>query len=215
MEFLSGVQASHIDPPPPVDVQLKLAEDVTDALMTWHAVESPNGYGKIDGPYYPRWVDSYKSLLAKAQDEIHNGPLSKGVLPPAVVETLDLSIEAMESIFGNVPSKPILIHGDIWLPNVLVDPETFRITGILDPIGARWADRELDFAPMWWPWEGGGDYLMKCYTRRVEMPDGFDLRCRFYGFWFRMLAFASIGWDWGEGIVNEAAEFREAMKEHL
>jgi aminoglycoside phosphotransferase (APT) family kinase protein len=214
MECLPGVQASHIDPPP-VPIQQRLAEDVIDALMTWHAVENPEGYGSIGGPYHRRWVDSYKGLLLKAQDELHNGPLSKGVLPEYVVEVADRSIEAMESIFGHIEGSPVLIHGDIWLPNVLIDPETFKITGILDPIGARWADRELDFAPMWWPWEGGGDYLMNCYTRRVTIPDGFDLRRRFYGFWFRLLAFASIGWPMGDGAPTEAAELHQAMEEQL
>src|SRR5262249_6889804 len=39
----------------------------------------------------------------------------------------------------------VLVHGDVGLHNIAVDPESFTVLGIFDYEGAAWADRHHDF----------------------------------------------------------------------
>jgi aminoglycoside phosphotransferase (APT) family kinase protein len=43
------------------------------------------------------------------------------------------------------PDDSVLLHGDLGLHNVVVDPATFEVRGVFDYDGAAWADRHHDF----------------------------------------------------------------------
>ncbi|MGH8218924.1 MAG: phosphotransferase family protein [Steroidobacteraceae bacterium] len=42
----------------------------------------------------------------------------------------------------------MLVHADLGLHNVVVDPETLRVAGVIDYEGAVYGDRHQDFAVM-------------------------------------------------------------------
>lgn len=69
---------------------------------------------------------------------------------PAVVDDVDLmvmmenTIERYEAVAVDA-SDCVLVHGDVGLHNLALDPETDNVNGIFDYDGAAWADRHHDF----------------------------------------------------------------------
>jgi aminoglycoside phosphotransferase (APT) family kinase protein len=52
---------------------------------------------------------------------------------------------AMSETVRVAPGDCALVHGDLGFHNSVLDPETFRVTGVYDYDGAAWADRHYDF----------------------------------------------------------------------
>lgn len=196
LEKLPGIQASSLKDPT-LSVQEQIAEEIVDLLLKWHDVSHPQGYGPLNGPYYDKWSDFQKSLAMMHLDEVKSLPLEKP-LPSIILEAAERSIESAEAILGDVSGEAVLVHGDIWLPNILIDPETYRVTGIVDPQNCRWDEREADVVPMDWPY-GDYQFLMKVYQQRYPLREGWPLRFAFQRFWFMMEAMYLIGPDSAKG----------------
>ncbi len=213
MEYVPGVPASSL-PPPPQDVQERLANETIEHLLRWHSVRNPQGYGGLDGPFYERWLDYYLPRVLRIRAKMDDEDDHTGRPTPFVLDMADKAIDAAESVLGHIRGGAVLIHGDIWLPNVLVDPESMEVLGIIDPVESQWAEPEMDLIPMYWPW-GDGDYLMKTYRKHVELPDGFELRFPYYHFWWTMGACISLGWHYANGGGGEAQALDEALRMYL
>lgn len=209
MEYVPGVPASNL-PPPPQDVQEQLANETIEHLLRWHSVRNPQGYGGLDGPFYPKWTDYYMPKVLETRANMENKEDTSGQPAEFVLQIADRSIQAADKIIGHISDGAVLNHGDIWMPNVLVDPKTVRVLAIIDPVQADWSEAEMDLIPMSWPW-GDGDYLMKVYREHVELDDGFDIRFPFYHFWWTMRACTWLGWQYAEGGIHHARALDEAL----
>ena len=70
---------------------------------------------------------------------------------PEILEAIEMLQSVLDIVFSREtdPAKYILHHHDLSLANILVDPETFKITGIVDweciGVVPRWADRHPQF----------------------------------------------------------------------
>lgn len=151
------------------------------------------GYGPLGGPYFERWSDYQRSVACqRLQEVLELHP--EGALAPSILKAAQRSIESVEAILGDVRGGAVLVHGDIWLPNVLIEPDTYQVAGLVDPQNCRWDEREMDVVPMDWPY---GDYrfLMRRYEQRRPLREGWPLRFAFHRFWFMMGATYWIGPD--------------------
>ena len=69
---------------------------------------------------------------------------------PGVVDDVDLvvsmgrTVERYEALAVDAGDR-VLVHGDLALHNLALDPETDTVNGIFDYDGAAWADRHHDF----------------------------------------------------------------------
>ena len=69
---------------------------------------------------------------------------------PGVVDDVDLvvimgrTIERYEAVVVGAGDR-VLVHGDLGLHNLALDPETDAVDGIFDYDGVAWADRHHDF----------------------------------------------------------------------
>jgi fructosamine-3-kinase len=136
----------------------------------------------------------------------------KDTIPPIIYEMAHRSFEAVEDILGPVEGNAVLVHGDIWLPNILIDPSTYAVTGIVDPSMARWDEREMDVVPMDWPWAGDYQFLMKAYQKQCPLREGWELRFAFHRFWFMTNAIFVIGPDAAKG---DAENLKKLMDEQM
>jgi fructosamine-3-kinase len=209
MEYVPGIPASNLQPPPQ-DVQERLANETIEHLLRWHAVRNPRGYGSLDGPFHSRWIDYYLPRVLETRGKMGSEDGSSGKPSELAIQVADRSIDAAEKVLGHIRDNAVLNHGDIWMPNVLVDPETVRVLAIIDPVEADWSEAEMDLIPMYWPW-GDGDYLMKVYRQHVELDEGFDLRFAFYHFWWTMRACTWLGWHYADGGKAHAKALDEAL----
>lgn len=210
MEYIEGVPASEIDDPEH-DAAERLAHDLVDILLSWHTVRNPLGYGDLDGPYYQKWTDHYGKRIAIYHSTLHS---MGNAAPVAMLDMADSAADITEDVLGSRCDQAVLIHSDFWLPNILVDPYTLQVTGVIDPLDAEWADRELDLILVDWPW-GDPHYILNLYQQRFPLDAGFPLRYAFYEFWYAMQTFIRAGWRTDENDKRVIAALRNAINRYL
>ena len=112
--------------------------------------------------------------------------LPKGALPNrrniVLTRQQGLEIPGVE-IFNSLPaedSKPVLIHADLNIMNIMADPKTLKLIAFIDPNGCMWAHREYDlyqFHNMW-----GDSYgLYETYKEKCPLSPYADFRVAYYG----------------------------------
>lgn len=156
----------------------KFADEVISGMLEWHSVTNDK-FGELSNPVYDSWYDYYKTEKQepwlKALNELaENGKFSK--------KKMQILYEATE-MFNNLPqenTKPVLIHADLNIMNIMADPKTFELTGFIDPCGSIWADREYDLFQLRNMW-GDAYGLYETYKNRCEMSQFTDFRVAYYG----------------------------------
>jgi len=192
LEYLPGVRACSVEPPDTATAE-RLADEIVQALLAWHAVKHPAGFGPLDGPYYGLWVDYYRERVVAYHAEICREGSPELMLSDYVRKIAERSLARTDGILAGAHREAVLVHSDYHLADLLMDPKTYRLTGAIDPLDAEWADPELDLLHWEWPW-GDPQHLLTKYQQQVALPDGFPLRYAFYDFWYAMQNLARIGW---------------------
>ena len=154
------------------------ADAVIDGMLQWHRVTNDK-FGSLAAPEYDSWYDYYKKekqepWLKGFSELSKKGKLSKN--------RLNVLIEATE-LFNSLPaedSKPVLIHADLNIMNIMADPKTLELIAFIDPNGCMWADREYDlyqFHNMW----GDAYGLYETYKAKCPLSPYADFRVAYYG----------------------------------
>ena len=155
----------------------KFARDVVSGMLGWHSVTNDK-FGSLGEPLYDNWYDYYKDekqkpWLSALKELSDNGKFSK--------KKLQLLIEATD-LFNNLPeenTKPVLIHGDLNIMNIMADSKTLELTAFIDPCGSMWADREYDLFQLRNMW-GDAYGLYEEYKRRAGSSEFTDFRVAYY-----------------------------------
>ncbi len=71
--------------------------------------------------------------------------LPQVVQDPRLLERINL---ALEQRAASPVGRPVLVHADLGLHNTVVNPDSLRVTGVIDYEGAVFGDRHQDFAYM-------------------------------------------------------------------
>ncbi len=156
----------------------KFANDVIDTMLEWHSVTAEK-FGDMANPIYDNWRDFYitekqKPFLEGLSKLADSGKFSK--------KTLAFLKEATE-IYNNLPDeseKPVLIHGDLNIMNIMADPKSLKLTGIIDPSGSIYTDREYDLFQLRNMW-GDTFGLYDTYKRKCNLSEYADFRVAYYG----------------------------------
>ena len=90
--------------------------------------------------------------------------------------------------FAKTDFKPTLIHGDLSSENILFDPRTHRLTGILDWSYAQVGDPALDFSHLYLHNPALGDEVL---NQGEGVGDGLRKRVQWY---IRTEPFYDIMW---------------------
>ncbi len=156
----------------------KFANDVIHTMLEWHSVKAEK-FGDMKNPLYDNWRDYYitekqKPFLDGLSKLADSGRFSK--------KNLNLLKEASE-IFNNLPDEagePVLIHGDLNIMNVMADPQSLELIGIIDPSGSIYAHREYDLFQLRNMW-GDAFGLYDEYKRKCPLSEYADFRVAYYG----------------------------------
>jgi hypothetical protein len=81
---------------------------------------------------WPEPADRVRSQLPRVIDDAQ------------LVSRLDRVFRAYEQVAVQADDR-VLVHGDLGLHNIAVDPVTAEVAGVFDYDGAAWADRHYDF----------------------------------------------------------------------
>jgi aminoglycoside phosphotransferase (APT) family kinase protein len=205
MEHIPGIDASKIEFPDE-GVQRRFVDLVVRNLLSWHEVSNPQGFGELEGPFYGSWRECFGKRIAVYQERIHQAE-HRGVVSAYVMGVIDRSVQCFDQIFQNGSRRSSLVHSDYNAWNMMVDPTTYELTGVIDPIDAGWEDFEIDLfhLPNCRPELG----LLERYLQEVEVEEGFWPRFKFYRFWDDVKHYLSMGW-YEEGRFRGYAEALEA-----
>ncbi|MBQ8503222.1 MAG: phosphotransferase [Clostridia bacterium] len=155
----------------------EFADDVVSGMLEWHSVTNDK-FGSFGNPVYDNWYEYYKKekqepWLTALKELSNNGRFSK--------KKLQLLIEATE-LFNSLPeenTKPVLIHADLNIMNIMADPKTLKLTAFIDPCGSIWADREYDLFQLRNMW-GDAYGLYETYKQKHNLSEFTDFRVAYY-----------------------------------
>lgn len=156
----------------------RFADEVISGMLEWHSVTNDK-FGSLSNPVYDSWYEYYKTekqepWLKSLKELSDKGKFSK--------KKMKLLFDATE-IFNNLPqenTKPVLIHADLNIMNIMADPKTFKLIAFIDPCGSMWADREYDLFQLRNMW-GDAYGLYETYKRKCETSEFTDFRVAYYG----------------------------------
>ena len=153
------------------------AKNVVDGMFQWHSIKGEK-YGDIENPTYSSWMDYYRT---EKQQPVLNGLselADEGKYSRKLLAFLYEASELFEKVYTE-PDKPVLIHGDLNIMNIMVNPESLKLNGFIDPTGSAWADREYDLFQLRNMW--GDCYgLYETYKERAKLSDHSDFRIAYY-----------------------------------
>lgn len=84
-----------------------------------------------------------------------------------------------DKVFSEPISAPTLTHGDFWLPNILVDRKSLRVTGVLDPFNVMWADSDYELFALI-AGRGNKYKIYDTYKKLHNISDKCDLKLEYY-----------------------------------
>lgn len=211
MEYIPGLNASKVEFPNQ-QLQRRFVDAVVENLLVWHAVSNPHGFGDLDGPFYPTWPDYFERRIGSYHARIHQDR-HKRVVSGYVMGIIERSWAELTRIFPKTRRPSSLVHSDYNAWNMLVDPLTYELTGIIDPIDAGWSDYEIDLfhLPNCQPELG----LLARYLQEIDVDEPFWLRYNFYRFWDDVKHYLRMGWYSEERFRGYAKALEQAMDECL
>lgn len=151
------------------------------------AEDGPYGYRGEPGcmPPQPTWAEAFRVMYRRLLDDIVDCRVYHRAQADAAQGLLEEHIDSLQDGAYPRPPRPALLHGDLWVTNLLVDPDghvTGRagaVTGLLDFDRACWGDVEWDLAIA----EYCGvtrDAFWQGYGRRIEPTPHAAVRRLFY-----------------------------------
>lgn len=154
------------------------AFQVIDGMLEWHSVTNEH-YGFLNHPEADSWKDFYLESFLAPRLEGLKALCRDGKYPEKDLERLLRGAQVFKKEVAE-PEKPVLIHGDLNIMNIMVNPKTMRLNGFIDPLDSMWADREYDLFQLRNMW-GDKFGLFDEYRRRVRLSDDIDFKIAFYG----------------------------------
>ncbi|WP_427018054.1 phosphotransferase family protein [Pseudarthrobacter sp. P1] len=152
-------------------------EDLGRILARVHSVTGP-GFGRTQGPHFGTWSAAIESTL----DDIAADLEETGLVADDVRQVGAL-VAAQRWSLDEI-SQPVLLHGDLWIGNVMLAADTTepRISGVFDCDRTSWGDPMADWTMFLIArraqdetaafWHG--------YGRRPEITEGARIRSHAY-----------------------------------
>jgi aminoglycoside phosphotransferase (APT) family kinase protein len=207
MEHIPGVKASQIEFPDD-DSRARFVDKVIENLLAWHSVGNPEGFGELDGPFYETWLEALSVRIGLYHEHIHKEK-HKATVSEYVLSIIGRSFEALASIFQQTSQRSSLVHSDYNAWNMMVDPETFTLTGVIDPIDAGWSDPEIDLFHL--PNARPDFGLLDRYLQEIQVDESFWARFHFYKFWDDVKHYLRMGWYEEARFRSYAQDLEKAM----
>ncbi len=131
-------------------------------------------FGELDGSrIYNRWLDIFEPMIRDnyGKSKILLTDLSNNIIPKLLDEMPDLF---------SLQGEPTLIHGDIWVTNIIVDHLDGRwiISGLIDP-SSFFADVEYELAYLE-VFRTVTKAFFDQYTLKYQIREGYEIRRLYY-----------------------------------
>lgn len=190
MEYVDGISAEN----PRLRFQRRekrqnYTDSILNALEQLQQVKNDR-YGEVDGQLTDSWEAFYRPF-AQEQLDFAREMCRQNRLDVAVLEAMEYAMGCYSQIFPE-PGRAVLTHGDFWTPNMLLDPESLRLTAVLDPYRVKWAAPAYELFALK---VGAGTrfHLYERYKERMMLDEITDLQTEFYALFSEVSWYARLG----------------------
>ncbi len=139
--LLPGVPAPDLMSSYPRDLWPALFAQLGAITREVHTVTG-DGWGPLAAPFYPCWSEALHASLGD-----RSADLASLSAPSGDVDRLAAFVGSHRPRFDAI-DRPVLLHGDLWTANILLDPDADRptVVGVLDSERAWWGDPLADWS---------------------------------------------------------------------
>lgn len=168
----------------------RFAEIVTNSMIEFHSCHNEK-FGNIENPQYDKWLDYYRpfaeNILEKTRQLAKENKIKIDVL-----NTMEEAYSLFDLIFEEEVKEAVLIHSDLNVMNIMVNPRNFEPVAIIDPLESKYADREFDLFQLN---NLTGKYfgLYDEYKRKYPVSKNCDIKCAFYALWNEVYCYIKSG----------------------
>ena len=153
------------------------ARQVVDGMSEWHFVTNGK-FGSLSNPAYDTWFEYYTETMRNPWLRGLSALAEKGKFSKNSLELLLEASELFDGIYTE-PDRAVLIHGDLNIMNIMAAPESFALTGFIDPCGSCFADREYDLFQLRNMW-GDAFGLYETYKSKHTLSKYADFKVACY-----------------------------------
>ncbi|MDD3172258.1 MAG: aminoglycoside phosphotransferase family protein [Herbinix sp.] len=140
MEFLYGVPLNKVREELTEDQYNMISSNLAEITKKINGVEGEYfGYISQENKRFTTWFEAFFCMIKELLDDAQDA----GVLLPFENNKLYSMINKQREVLNQV-KKPLLVHKDLWEGNILINPKTLEITGILDCERAIFGDALLE-----------------------------------------------------------------------
>jgi fructosamine-3-kinase len=156
-----------------------LQEQIVEAMLAWHRIDSHGCVGLVDSTQENRWENWYPQRVEVLWSTLSN--LQAPELTPEDRTVLFRSRSSIATLFREFDDTPVLVHGNLSLRSMLKDPRSDQLLAMINPGTVLWAPREFDLFRLWE--KGMSEQLLFSYLQKAPVSDTFLERRWFYLLW--------------------------------
>ena len=199
LERLPGVnlKSAQLEPDERTTVERELAEALLD--LHSHSRDTFGDFGHEPGEI--EWVNVFMPRLTDIRRDMDD------FLPGEILAAVDRALPFAERALRE-QGTPTLVHNDVWAGNIIVEQrrDGWHLSGLLDPVGLRYADVETELAYLQ-AFDTVGQTFFDVYASRRPLRPGYELRRLFYWLHTYMLhVWLGFGVEFHDRIASAAAQ---------
>lgn len=178
----------------------KVARTLATFLHALHSIPT----SELRGVNLPRPEELLAEYVALRSDVL---PALRGALTRQEYGTIVRWWDAFLSDSRLQSFRPVLQHGDFWYENILVDPETLDVTGVIDFENSAIGDPAQDFATLLYHGKKFVEEAIEAYqVAGGEVGEDFHHRVQRY---WELRDFGGVRWA---VRFNDAEEFEDSIQ---
>ncbi|WP_024548365.1 YcbJ family phosphotransferase [Siccibacter turicensis] len=157
----------------------QLKEQIVEALLAWHRVDSHGCVGVVDSTQeniWPSWYRQRVEVLWSTLNQYHNTGLTM-----QDKRMLFRTRECLDGLFAGFNDNSVLVHGNFTLRSMLKDARSDQLVAVVNPGVMLWAPREYDLFRLLD--DGLGESLFWSYLQRAPVAESFMWRRWLYVLW--------------------------------
>jgi len=190
--------------------KVKTVDSVVDTHIAIHNVTNPNGFGDLDCEIYSQsWENLFRNLIDNYYRYIIG--LKENAMTEKARTFFEEAYYSFDSVFTEPVKKSSLIHGDYKMKNILIDPKTFKLTAIFDPMGCCYGDREADLFPYINPKDSKFGFLEN-YNSKICLSEKFPLKNNYYFLWNELKHFVLMGYCFNDILEQLGQSIHDMLK---
>lgn len=181
----------------------KIADSVVDNLIHYHSVKG-DSFGEIGGEQFPSWKAYYKTEVDNALESFGKYCETHSENERLLSDLKSISGDFEQLIDENI--EPSLIHGDYNTMNIMT--KNGVITGIIDPYGASYGDREFDLFQLN-NFNGRKLKLFENYKSKSELSENVDKKILFYEIFSHVKHYTAVDSDRLDKLEKAVKEYKK------